>query len=77
MRYTACQGKVPHDTLIDAKRHIKRPYKNGQHDKLAKQRLDPYKCPDCRKWHVGKTVNAHHVSRRRPPYKRVRLRYTI
>jgi hypothetical protein len=77
MEYIACQGKLGHNTFADAKKHISKPYKGGQHDKLAKQQLDVYKCLDCGKWHAGKTTRATHVRARAQPYRRYKLRYDV
>lgn len=75
MEYKACQGKLGHNTFAEAQKHIRRPYKGGQHDKLAKQKLDIYKCPDCYLWHIGKSIKAKHVQQRAQPYKRTKLKY--
>lgn len=77
MEYRACIGKVAHNTFAEAEKHIRKPYKTGQKDKLPIQKLDIYKCPHCHKWHVGKSIKAKHVKRRSPPYKRPRLRYGL
>lgn len=77
MQYIACEGKVPHDSYDEARKHIDKPYRSGQHDKLPRQKLDIYRCPYCFKWHVGKTLVTRHVRKRSPPYKRARLRYEV
>lgn len=77
MEYTACQGKLGHNTFAEAQKHIRKPYKGGQHDKLAKQKLDIYKCDGCHKWHIGKSIKAVHVRPRAQPYKRYKLKYNV
>lgn len=77
MQEHGCSGKVRHNTFAEAKKHIKKPYKTGQHSKLARERLGVYKCEQCHKWHVGKTIDGDHTPKRTPPYKRKRLQVDI
>lgn len=53
-RARACTGKKPHDDRTAALSHI---YALKRSDGAV--RMSPYRCPYCRKWHVG------HLPRRR------------